>query len=230
MTDVIDRIDELIDEQLAAGEPENGWDYGDPEYPECPHCGRDWHGLPINRWGYSAVMCEGSTFIGPMQDPWGLRPHREVFVRIIASIDTDAIARFRAQMEQVAAALAATGQAFLQVWPSWNLSVGDWYQQTPPQRGWCKDPTQPAAFHDLTWTPGPHNWHYEMQRPPLQFPHSPHPFFRYASPSEALIRQHWDEFNAPAHPLPERPEFDFTKYDLDPVHGVFAEPRRRGRR
>ena len=49
MTDIIDRIDELVDEQLAAGEPETGYDYGDPQYPRCPHCGRHWHGLPITQ-------------------------------------------------------------------------------------------------------------------------------------------------------------------------------------
>ncbi len=224
MTDIVDRIDALIDEQLAAGEPETGWDYGDPDYPECPHCGRDWHGLPINRWGYAAVMCEGSTFIGPMQDPWGLRPRREIIIRIVPNVDLDALARFRTQIERLEAAFEPL------LLTNWRLSAGDWFQPLPARRGWCKDPTKPAAFPAFNWTPGPHNWHHEMQRPPIQFPRIPHPFFRYVSPLETLIREHWDEFTAPENPLPERPGFDFTKYDLDPVHGVFAQPSRRGRR
>lgn len=49
MTDIVDEIDRLVDEQLAAGEPQNGYDYGDPQYPRCPNCGRHWHGLPLTR-------------------------------------------------------------------------------------------------------------------------------------------------------------------------------------
>ncbi|WP_037182556.1 hypothetical protein [Rhodococcoides fascians] len=86
---VIDQIDALIDEQLDAGEPIGGYDYDDPDYPECPRCTRQWHGLPEGncigsgiegpdtppcphcgrQWhaepgGYYA-RCPGSTFIGP---------------------------------------------------------------------------------------------------------------------------------------------------------------------
>ena len=87
MTDLIDRIDALIDEQMADGEPENGYDFGDPDYPGCPHCHRQWHGLRITkrieamRWAShfdpeysyaeddSPVLCEGSEFIGPRWPP-----------------------------------------------------------------------------------------------------------------------------------------------------------------
>ncbi|OZE39088.1 hypothetical protein CH278_02045 [Rhodococcus sp. 05-2254-5] len=47
MSDIIADIDALIDEQLEAGEPLNGYDYDDPQHPKCPHCVRDWHGLAI---------------------------------------------------------------------------------------------------------------------------------------------------------------------------------------
>lgn len=47
MSDIIADIDALIDEQLEAGEPINGYDYGDPQHPKCSHCHRDWHGLAI---------------------------------------------------------------------------------------------------------------------------------------------------------------------------------------
>ncbi|MEW1933099.1 hypothetical protein AB0362_13000 [Rhodococcus sp. NPDC079359] len=47
MSDIIADIDALIDEQLDAGEPLNGYDYNDPQHPKCSHCHRDWHGLAI---------------------------------------------------------------------------------------------------------------------------------------------------------------------------------------
>ncbi|MBM4508894.1 hypothetical protein GS421_04525 [Rhodococcus hoagii] len=49
MTDIIDAIDALVDDQMAGGEPIGGYDYNDPNYPQCPHCGDDWHGLKITR-------------------------------------------------------------------------------------------------------------------------------------------------------------------------------------
>jgi hypothetical protein len=82
--DIIDEIDALVDEQMAGGEPRQGYDYGDPTYPKCPHCDRHWHGLAITAdiadmydRGYydedysaaedcSRVLCHGSEFIGPM--------------------------------------------------------------------------------------------------------------------------------------------------------------------
>ena len=55
---VLDDIDALIAEQLAAGEP--GDDWGDEEGPECPHhgCDESWHGLPYG-------PCLGSATQGP---------------------------------------------------------------------------------------------------------------------------------------------------------------------
>lgn len=87
MTDIIDQIDALVDEQMAGGEPIGGYDYNDPDFPKCPHCQRDWHGIRITErveymryWsGWdddyradtddSPVICEGSTFIGPPRPP-----------------------------------------------------------------------------------------------------------------------------------------------------------------
>ena len=45
--DILTDIDALIDSQLAAGEPEGGYDYDDPGYPRCWHCSEPWHGLAI---------------------------------------------------------------------------------------------------------------------------------------------------------------------------------------
>lgn len=76
---------ELINAALEEGEPENGYDYGDPTFPEC-RCGRDWHGLPITQamedmallgvfdpaYRYaedaSPILCPGSDVEGPLLD------------------------------------------------------------------------------------------------------------------------------------------------------------------
>ncbi|MRH87405.1 hypothetical protein GFY24_08020 [Nocardia sp. SYP-A9097] len=77
---IVNQIDQLVNDQLADGEPRTGYDYGDPDFPRCPHpwCDEEWHGLPITtrmaemRWrgevdpGYrypddeSPVLCPGS--------------------------------------------------------------------------------------------------------------------------------------------------------------------------
>lgn len=70
--DVLDRIDALVDEQMAGGEP-YGYDHGTTQ---CPHdgCLDEWHGLPTGK-------CPGSSTYGPLRpdlvvrrwvrgDPW----------------------------------------------------------------------------------------------------------------------------------------------------------------
>lgn len=79
MSDIIDTIDALIDDQLAEGET---W-CGEKPYPKCPHCDRDWHGFPLTEQiatmhssglfdedykvagDDSPVLCPGSTSYGP---------------------------------------------------------------------------------------------------------------------------------------------------------------------
>lgn len=81
---IIDDIDRLVDEQLEQ-EP-SGYDHNINQ-PKCPHCPRNWHGLRITerieqmrrRGVYdesyrvaddtTAVLCEGSDFIGPPRPP-----------------------------------------------------------------------------------------------------------------------------------------------------------------
>jgi hypothetical protein len=85
LSDDIDALNALIEQQLADGEPETGFDYGDPDYPKCPnpYCHESWHGLAITArmremrelWGEvdpdyrydqddSPVICPGSNFDG----------------------------------------------------------------------------------------------------------------------------------------------------------------------
>jgi len=55
---VIDDIDALVDEQLAAGEAPGGFNDRDPEFPRC-RCGQTWHGL-------RSGGCPGSDTEGPL--------------------------------------------------------------------------------------------------------------------------------------------------------------------
>ena len=91
---LLDRIDALVDEQLDGGEPETGYDFDDPDFPGCPHCNRDWHGLAITeriermrlygvfdvKYKYaeddSPVLCPGSDFIGPWATPHQIKSMR----------------------------------------------------------------------------------------------------------------------------------------------------------
>ena len=82
MTDIVDEIDALVDEQLSGYHGRSGYDYN-VNQQKCWHCGREWHGLQITtrmegmrrvRWydeNYrhadddSQILCPGSHFIGP---------------------------------------------------------------------------------------------------------------------------------------------------------------------
>lgn len=82
MTDIIDEIDALVDEQLSGYHNRSGYDYN-VNQDRCGHCHREWHGLKITRriesmaahvaydedYRYaddaSEVLCPGSSFIGP---------------------------------------------------------------------------------------------------------------------------------------------------------------------
>lgn len=82
MTDIIDEIDVLVDQQLSGYYNRSGYDYN-VNQDRCPHCDREWHGLKITEriesmaayvaydedYRYadddSEVLCPGSSFIGP---------------------------------------------------------------------------------------------------------------------------------------------------------------------
>ncbi|GAA3175879.1 hypothetical protein [Rhodococcus baikonurensis] len=82
MSDIIDEIDALVDEQLSGYHDRSGYDYN-VNQQTCWHCGREWHGLQITtrmegmrrvHWydeNYrfaeddSQILCPGSHFIGP---------------------------------------------------------------------------------------------------------------------------------------------------------------------
>lgn len=93
-------------------------------------------------------------------------------------------------------------------------------------------PCEPAP--EIDWTPGPHNWGPHVRRDePLQFPRQ----WGWQSlwggtppnPLQPLITEHWDEFTAPAIPMPEQPGFDFTAYatDVPDSHGPAQRRERR---
>lgn len=82
MTDIIDEIGALVDEQLSGYRDRSGYEYN-VNQDRCHHCGREWHGLKITAriesmaahvsydedYRYadddSEVLCPGSSFIGP---------------------------------------------------------------------------------------------------------------------------------------------------------------------
>lgn len=82
VSDIVDEIDALVDEQLSGYHDRSGYDYNVSQQ-KCWHCGREWHGLQITtrmegmrrvRWydeNYrfeeddSQILCPGSHFIGP---------------------------------------------------------------------------------------------------------------------------------------------------------------------
>jgi hypothetical protein len=212
-TDIIDRIDQLVEDSLAAGEPEGGYEAWntepDPEYPRCPRCHRHWHGLPITariasmyHWGRydpeyeyasdtSPVLCEGSDFIGPMRPPPTYEQRKQ---------HSDlGFGYIQIQIEGLGARAQATFTAYDQTWtPTWTFVVGGRIrpEPTPPA---CLQPAVAIEF-------GPQNWHYEMQPRPLQFPRT------FRTPLEYDVWNLWRAFTAPDIPTPPRPGYDFSAW------------------
>ena len=161
--DLLDRIDQLVDESMAGGEPRQGYDYGDPQYPKCWHCQRAWHGLPVteriaamySRGVFdedyrvdaddSPVLCEGSEFIGPTRGQlvgcqyMGARPS---WLDGILSATIDYLGG--------ALGITVTSEPFLD--PAiWSTSPGSLsiHPYTTGQRRWWRIETRSR------------NWHYE---------------------------------------------------------------------
>ncbi|MGV0595686.1 hypothetical protein [Mycolicibacterium porcinum] len=241
MTDLIDRIDALVDEQMADGEPENGFDFGDPDYPGCPHCHRQWHGLRITkrietmRWtGFdpeysysdddSLVLCEGSDFIGPRRPP-----APQVWVDNVATIRI--VPSFRGLSEHLAQAVEQWRGMFQQLAASFapvvNLMQGaPWLIQFRDRNVFsgriafdelygCAKPHPAPVPEGITVEFGPQNWIHEMRRipPALQFPR---PWPRLFSPTELAVRDHWQQLSAPSFPVPDAHGYDFTRYANEP--------------
>lgn len=102
--DIVDRIDQLVDEQLANYDNRSGYDHN-IQQDKCPHCDMDWHGLAITAriaimkiTGYdeaysyaeddSPVLCPGSQHDGPV--PADILENREKLAESVAPI-TDAL-------------------------------------------------------------------------------------------------------------------------------------------
>lgn len=99
--DIIDRIDELVDDQLSRYPQRTGYDHN-ANVQTCPHCDEEWHGLPItvlmrdmrarfcgchtceselseyrSADDTTPTWCPGSAFIGPWATPTQLERIRE---------------------------------------------------------------------------------------------------------------------------------------------------------
>lgn len=234
MMDIIDRIDELVDESLAAGEPEGGYETWsvsdpDPDYPRCPHCQRHWHGLPITAriarmyatgqydpdYEYATdttpVLCDGSDFIGPIRPPRPQITHRDIAYRI--TIDTYARAWDEARQTLVWI------QERLERLSSQFATLTFTLPNPAPQPPKCLQPHATITF-------GQQNWHHELLRipPDRQFPR---PYY-LRSPLEIAVSQLWPEFTAPDFPTPPSPGYDFTAWNdtTPPTTGPEQHPRR----
>lgn len=84
---VIDDITALVDEQMAGGEPEVGYDYGDPTFPHCSRCGRSWHGLPAD--GCPGSDDEGPLWVRPVEslESQFLATRQAIMTRVIQAFD-----------------------------------------------------------------------------------------------------------------------------------------------
>lgn len=242
-----DTIDELVDEQLADGEPLNGFDFGDPDYPRCPHCGRHWHGLPITaRIAFmyrmrrydpeythaednSPILCDGSNFIGPIRPAPDVRDpviniRIEPYFEFIVGFG--GVARVFQQLQQQFGQLTYSGIGFLGIRPG-----APWFQyltyDEPHQLTECA-PTP----DDITIEFGPQNWIHEMRRippPDRQWPRILVPPIEYeVPPIEYEVAALWPKFTAPNYPIPDRPGYDFSTYaDDDPAWAPTADTRAR---
>lgn len=243
MTDLIDRIDALVDEQMADGEPANGYDFGDPDYPGCPHCHRQWHGLRITkriesmRWSgefdpeysytedESPVLCEGSEFIGPRRPP--ARPvqvvNSFVDVRIIPDFRgltdhmTRMMERWRAMFQQIAEEFVPAVHATLWM-PHMRDGVVFSGRIAFDELNQCAKPGPVPVPEGITVEFGPQNWIHEIRRipPERQFPR---PYW-LRNPLDYAVNQHWQQFTAPTFPVPEAHGYDFSRYatnDDDPI-------------
>jgi len=113
---VIDAIDALVDEQLAAGEAPGGYDYNDPEFPRC-RCGCMWHGL---RQG----ICPGSDVEGPLMVT-GLRfgnwaSEMVIPPRRLSHVDPEDL---REAAEQITAAFRVVYADVSRVWESMRRTL-----------------------------------------------------------------------------------------------------------
>lgn len=261
MSDIIDRIDELVDESLTAGESCSDYMNNDPEYPRCPHCNRHWHGLRITqriedmryRGRYdedysiasddSAVLCEGSDFIGPQRPPanswsdsWlGVMPgwsflgfiNDELYTtpRREVSFSVQIGPNVPVQRLQFNSYQYAWEQMHSIVFPRWTLHDSNWNTL------WTVEPEpepEPCTV-DVVVEFGPQNWKYEFQRIPN------HTSWCYIiTPNTQSVARLWDKFTAPDYPVPVAPGLDLAALEatITPFSGTGPELpplRQRGR-
>jgi hypothetical protein len=238
--DIIDRIDALVDDQMAEGEPRNGFYFGDPTYPRCPQCNRHWHGLRITQRianmyasgrydpAYSAAgddtptLCEGSEFIGPKRPPaeWGTARYQ---ISISIGMDTtDFIQALHDRMAELmfGPCFAEAMRTFGGSMPSVRLFDSGWSQiaeYTYPEPVQCTD--------DIVVEFGPQNWVHEFRRIPN------HSSWSYVvTPNTQAVAMLWDKFTAPDYPIPVSPGIDFDAIPVNAYAGTGPKPKPLGRR
>lgn len=249
MTDLIDRIDALVDEQMADGEPENGYDFDDPDFPECPHCGRDWHGLRLTRriqtmrrfghfdpeYSYAAddstVLCEGSDFIGPRRPPQlsrqiSFKVNVELFNAAVFNRLAERMAAQRPYFEAFRASvehLAADAQILRgRMHPCEVVPV---FAPRRMNRGFIGGIVVFDELYD-------ERDNLPEPLPDVTVEFGPQNWHYEMQPPPAgwpvgvmvQVRRNWRDFTAPDFPVPDRPGFDFTPYAPDDTPPRWTAP------
>lgn len=225
MSDIIDQIDELVDDSLAR-ENDQPSDYmsGYRDYPECPHCGRHWHGLRITQqiadmyaWGRfdedyvaaeddSRVVCEGSDFIGPQRPSpgWTVEIRPSAGWQIIGTYTERELVIFQLLAE-------AYGRMNAAVWSlpdfTW-ATLNEWRDE--PWTPITPDPIEcPGEPPEVTIEFGPQNWGPNTEPPRCPWT------FGWPSTLDLNVRRLWDHFTAIETHAPEPPGYDFSGMDLE---------------
>jgi hypothetical protein len=87
---VIDEIDRLVDETMAAGLDERGYpldDYVQNHYPQCEDCRHDWHGVKCRYCGCEGKRANYTTKPGSLEIHYDVNDHVRVSGYTIADLE-----------------------------------------------------------------------------------------------------------------------------------------------
>lgn len=181
VTDILDEIDAV----LAAGEPETGYNFGDPTYPKCPRgCGRHWHGMAVTHriqmmafkrcldpeyrpdTDDSEILCPAPEFVGPFMSPHIAAKRHRRDTESVGTIGefqhlTESILQQAA--EQIFSLLglpiieveAARRVLGLPPRPSPNAGISASQPARPPRGGWRGMPASITLVDELQLEPHP---------------------------------------------------------------------------
>lgn len=192
---------------------------------KCPHCDRDWHerALTRNMWemyqagrtdpnyfsreDHSPVLCNGSTFIGPLWPepvPWGNGPGWHVLGIVgNGSLEFNPPEPLVKTIASVTKMFETLQSITYKLWLPGDDDTRIKVFVPPKHRPVCDDVV--VEF-------GPQNWRYEFVRVPTLKPKHPKLWALIGSnPLAASVWNLWPEFHR--IPTPEPRGYDFTEFD-----------------